>query len=427
MKEISKIEFDGYKYIDGGVCAAKGFKAGGVYAGIKKSPTLDGNDTPLKAKNDLGMIEAEVLCNAAAVYTQNKVKGAPIIVTKQNLAATGGKAKAVIVNSKNANTCNLDGEEKAKRMCELTAQQLGCDAEEVIVASTGVIGEVLPIEPIEKAVPSLAASLSENGNDEAALAIMTTDTFPKQVAVEFELDGKVCRLGGMAKGSGMIHPNMATTLNFVTTDCAVSSAMLQKALSEVVKVTYNCLSIDGDQSTNDMVSIMSSGLAGNDEITSEGADFEIFKQALYIVMMNMTRMLAKDGEGATKLIECTVSGAKNDETAIVIAKSVICSSLVKSMIFGEDANCGRIFCAIGYSDAEFDISKVSVDMRSAAGSIRAGENGFFKKFSEETAAAVLAEDEIYIDISVGDGEGKATAYGCDLTYDYVKINGDYRT
>lgn len=427
MKQITFKEFDGYKYIDGGVCAAKGFKAGGVYAGIKKAPTHNGNGTPIKAKNDLGMIEAQVLCNAAAVYTQNKVKGAPIIVTKRNLSATGGKAKAVIVNSKNANTCNADGEQKAMRMCELAAEQIGCAPEEVIVASTGVIGEVLPIEPIEKAVPSLAASLSFSGNDEAALAIMTTDTFPKQVAVEFEVGGKVCRLGGMAKGSGMIHPNMATTLNFVTTDCAVSSAMLQKALSEVVMVTYNCLSIDGDQSTNDMVSVMSSGLAENAEITAEGADFDAFKQALYIVMMNMTRMLAKDGEGATKLIECTVTGAADDETAIVIAKSVICSSLVKSMIFGEDANCGRIFCAIGYSDAEFDISKVSVDMRSAVGSIRAGENGFYKAFSEETAAAVLAEDEIYIDISVGDGSGKATAYGCDLTYDYVKINGDYRT
>lgn len=427
MKQISFKDYKGYKYIDGGVCAAKGFKAGGTYAGIKKSPTQDGNDTAIKMKNDLGMIEADVLCNAAAVYTQNKVKGAPILVTKANLAATGGKAKAVIVNSKNANTCNADGEEKARRMCELTAENLGCKPEEVIVASTGVIGQILPIEPFEKHVPLLAKQLSENGNDEAALAIMTTDTFPKQVAVEFTCGGKTCHLGGMAKGSGMIHPNMATTLNFVTTDCAVSSEMLQKALSAVVKVTYNCLSVDGDQSTNDMVALMANGLAGNAEITAEGDDFSAFAQALYIVMVNMTRMLAKDGEGATKLLECTVSGAKDIDTAITVAKSVVCSSLLKAAMFGEDANWGRVLCAVGYADAEFDINAVDVKFISSGGTVHVCENGAGIPFSEEEASKVLAADEILVEVSIGNGDGKATAYGCDLTYDYVKINGDYRT
>jgi glutamate N-acetyltransferase/amino-acid N-acetyltransferase len=418
MKTVTFKEFDGYKYVGGGVCAARGFRAGGVYAGIKNNPTK---------KNDLGMIQSDVLCNAAAVYTQNKVKGAPVLVTKKHLAATGGKAKAVIVNSKNANTCNADGEEKAAKMCELTAKMLGCKSEEVIVASTGVIGQVLPIEPIEKAMPMLTMSLCVSNNDAAAEAIMTTDTFPKQVAVEFTVGGKVCRLGGMAKGSGMIHPNMATTLNFITTDCAISVEMLQKALSEIVKITYNCLSIDGDQSTNDMVAIMSSGMAENAEITSTGEDFEVFKQALYIVMMNMTRMLAKDGEGATKLIECTVSGAKDVDTAITVAKSVVCSTLFKAAVFGEDANWGRILCAVGYADAEFDINEVDVTIGSAAGNIHVCENGAGVEFSEEIAAKVLAEDEITVDISIGGGDGKATAWGCDLTYDYVKINGDYRT
>lgn len=426
--KIDMPSFDGYKYISGGVCAALGFRAGGVYAGIKKSVNPDGNESPVaEKKNDLGMIQSDVLCNAAAVYTQNKVKGAPIIVTKNNLAATGGKAKAVIVNSKNANTCNADGEEKATKMCELTAKYLNCKPEEVIVASTGVIGQVLPIEPIEKAMPMLAMSLCVSNNEAAAEAIMTTDTYMKEVAVQFEIDGKTCRLGGMAKGSGMIHPNMATTLNFITTDCAISVEMLQKALSDVVKVTYNCLSIDGDQSTNDMVAVMASGMADNAEITADGENYEIFKKALYIVMMNMTRMLAKDGEGATKLLECTVSGAKDDDTAITVAKSVICSSLFKAAMFGEDANWGRILCAVGYADAEFDINRVAVSISSKSGKIDVCENGSGIDFSEEKAKEVLSEDEIAIDISLGGGDGKATAWGCDLTYDYVKINGDYRT
>lgn len=427
MKNITLKGFEGYKYVDGGVCASRGFRAGGVYAGIKRSPAHDGNDSPVKHKNDLGMIQSDKLCNTAAVYTQNKVKGAPITVTKRNLESTGGKARAVIVNSKNANTANPDGEEKARKMCELSAKMLGCKPEEVIVASTGVIGEILPIEPIEKAMPMLVMSLCYSNNDAAAEAIMTTDTFPKQTAVEFELNGKTCHVGGMAKGSGMIHPNMATTLNFITTDCAVSTETLQKALSDTVKITYNCLSIDGDQSTNDMVAVMSSGMAENAEITEENSDYEVFKQALYIVMMNLTRMLAKDGEGATKLIECSVTGAKDDETAVIAAKSVICSSLVKAMFFGEDANCGRFMCALGYAEADFDVEDIDISVSSAAGEISVCEKGNVVRFSEELAAKVLAEDEINVNISIGNGNGCATAWGCDLTYDYVKINGDYRT
>ena len=405
-------------FIDGGVCAAKGFKASGVYCGIKDNPTK---------KYDICMVVSDVLCNAAAVYTLNKVKGAPINVTKKNLEKTGGKAKAIIANSKNANTCNADGEEKAYKMCCLTAEALDIKPEEVIVASTGVIGQILPIEPIEKAMNPLTEKLSYNGNEEAATAIMTTDTVKKEVAVEFKLGDKVCHLGGMAKGSGMIHPNMATTLNFITTDAAISSEMLQKALSEIVKVTYNCLSVDGDTSTNDMVCVMANALAGNNEITAENSDFEVFKKALFTVMMNMTRMLAKDGEGATKLLECNVSGADNLDTAITVAKSVIRSPLLKCAMFGSDANWGRILCAVGYADAEFDINKVDVSISSAAGKIDVCKNGAGIEFSEDIAKTVLTEDEITIDISIGNGNGSATAWGCDLTYDYVKINGDYRS
>ncbi|MGN0642257.1 MAG: bifunctional glutamate N-acetyltransferase/amino-acid acetyltransferase ArgJ, partial [Huintestinicola sp.] len=345
----------------------------------------------------------------------------------KNLAATGGKAKAVIVNSKNANTCNADGEEKANEMCRLTAEALGIKQEEVIVASTGVIGQVLPIEPIVKAVPQLVEKLSYTGNIEAATAIMTTDTVKKEYAVEFEIGGRTCRMGGMAKGSGMIHPNMATTLNFITTDCAVSVPMLQKALSEIVKVTYNCLSVDGDQSTNDTCMLMSDGLAENPEITSEGADFDTFKAALYQVMANLTRMLAKDGEGATKLLTCVCSSAPDLDTAIIVAKSVIRSPLFKCAMFGSDANWGRVLCAIGYAEADFDISKVDVDLGSKAGRIAVCRSGAGVDFSEDEAKVILSEDEIDIFIELNSGSEKATAWGCDLTYDYVKINGDYRS
>lgn len=407
-----------FKIIDGGVCAAKGFKASGVYCAIKENPTK---------KNDIALIVSDVMCNAAGVYTSNKVKGAPVVVTKKNLEKSGGKAKAVIVNSKNANTCNADGEEKAEKMCSLAADALGIKPEEVIVASTGVIGQVLPIEPIVKAVPQLVEKLSYTGNVEAATAIMTTDTVKKEYAVEFEIGGKVCHLGGMAKGSGMIHPNMATTLNFITTDCAVSAPMLQKALSEIVKITYNCLSVDGDQSTNDTCMLMSNGLAENAEIAAEGAEFDTFKAALYQVMANLTRMLAKDGEGATKLLTCICSSAPDLDTAIIVAKSVIRSTLFKCAMFGADANWGRVLCAIGYAEADFDINKVDVDLGSRAGRIAVCRNGAGVDFSEDEAKKILTEDEIEIYIELNAGNAKATAWGCDLTYDYVKINGDYRS
>ena len=413
-----------FEFKDGGICAAKGFKANGTYCGIKK-PAND--DPSIKHKNDICLYTSDVVCNAAAVYTQNKVKGAPIIVTKANLEKSGNKAIAVIANSKNANTCNADGVEKANRMCELVANELNIPKEQVIVASTGVIGQILPIEPIEKAVPVLAKGLCYNKHLEAATAIMTTDTVKKEYAVEFDINGVKCTVGGMAKGSGMIHPNMATTLNFITTDCAIGSELLQKALSEIVKVTYNCLSIDGDTSTNDMVCLMANGLAFNDEITEEDEYFETFKAALYEVMANLTRMLAKDGERATKLLECITSGAKDKDTAITVAKSVVCSTLFKAAMFGEDANWGRVLCAIGYADAEFDINKVDVDLKSDKGEIAVCRNGAGVEFSEEKASEVLSEDEIYILINLNDGDEQATAWGCDLTYDYVKINGDYRT
>lgn len=413
MNEMNKFEV-----VEGGVCAAQGFRAAGVYAGIKENPTK---------KNDLGMIYSDYECNTACVYTQNKVKGAPILVTKSNLEKTGGKTRAVIVNSKNANTCNADGIEKAEAMCQLSAKALNIKPEEVVVASTGVIGQILPIEPIEKAMPELVMSLCVSQHLEAATAIMTTDTFAKEYAVTFEIDGKRCFMGGMAKGSGMIHPNMATTLNFITTDCAVSVAMLQKALSEIVKITYNCLSVDGDTSTNDMVSLMSSAQAGNDEITEENENYEIFKSALYQVMANLTRMLAKDGEGASKLLTCKCFGAPDLDTAITVAKSVICSPLFKCAMFGSDANWGRVLCAIGYAKAEFDITKVAVSLASKAGKVDVCENGAGIDFSEDIAKVVLSEDEIEILVYLNQGDINATAWGCDLTYDYVKINGDYRS
>lgn len=407
----------GFKKIDGGVCAAKGFLANGLNCGLNSN----------KDKNDLCLVFSEALCNAAAVYTQNKVKGAPITVTKKHLEKSGGKAQAVIANSKNANTCNADGVEKAERMCRLAASVLNIEPEKVIVASTGVIGKVLPIEPIENSIDSLAKGLSHTANEKAATAIMTTDTVKKEAAVQFEIDGVVCTLGGMAKGSGMIHPNMATTLNFITTDSAISSQLLQKALSDIVKVTYNCLSIDGDTSTNDMVSIMANGLAGNSEIVEENENYSIFKDALYEVLMTLTKMLAKDGEGATRMIECTCCGASDLDTAIIVAKSVVRSPLLKCAIFGSDANWGRILCAIGYAEADFDITKVDVDMRSRKGTIAVCRNGSGVEFSEDEAKTILLEDEIYIDINLHSGNTQAKAWGCDLTYDYVRINGDYRS
>jgi glutamate N-acetyltransferase/amino-acid N-acetyltransferase len=417
---INKVEFEGFKYIDGGVCAAQGFKANGIQCGLAHAGA-----SVTKKKNDLAVIIADKECNAAAVYTQNKVKGAPIQVTRNNIS--NGKARGVIVNSVNANTCNPDGIEKAEKMCELASKEFGLEPSDFIVASTGVIGQVLPIEPIEKAMPELCKNVKYDGNNAAIEAIMTTDTMPKEVAVEFEIGGKKCVIGGMLKGSGMIHPNMATTLSFITTDAAIAPEYLQRALSDVVKNTLNMVSIDGDQSTNDMCCVMANGLSGNDIISSENEEFDMFENALYVVMVNLARMMARDGEGATKLIECVCVGADDVKTAQTVAKSVITSSLFKTMIFGEDANCGRIMCAIGYSEADFDINKVSVVIGSAAGKIEACKDGSVIEFSEEEAKKILLEEEITVLITIGDGEYSAAAWGCDLTYDYVKINGDYRS
>lgn len=422
-------QIDGFKFVEGGVCAAKGFRANGVQCGLAHKPLSDsGEDNTLpaaKKKNDLAMIVADCECTAAAVYTTNKVKGAPILVTKEHIK--NGKARAVIVNSVNANTCNPDGVEKANKMCELTAKALGIDESDVIVASTGVIGQILPIEPIEKGIAPLVEGLTYDGNPRAVEAIMTTDTMPKEVAVEFELGGKTCTLGGMLKGSGMIHPNMATTLTFITTDADISPELLQRALSDNVRITLNRASVDGDTSTNDMVCVLASGTAGNKKVAHEDGDFEIFRSALYAVMVNLARMMARDGEGATKLVECTVKGAQTEQKAEIVAKSVITSSLFKTMIFGEDANAGRIYCAVGYAQAEFDINKVDIDMASKAGCIALGRKGCLVEFSEEKAKEILGEEVIEVIIDLGEGGASATAWGCDLTYDYVKINGDYRS
>ena len=401
--------------IKGGVCAAKGFTAGGVHCGIRKNRT----------KKDLSMIFSEVQANAAAVYTTNLVKGAPLTVTKKHLA--NGKAQAVLCNSGNANTCNADGVEIAEKMSALAAQALGILPEDMIIASTGVIGQPLDLTPIAAGIPALAAQCSAEGNADAAEGIMTTDTVMKEIAVEFTLGGKTCKLGGMAKGSGMIHPNMATMLVFLTTDAAISSEMLQKALSTDIADTFNMVSIDGDTSTNDMVSILANGMAGNPEITSDGEDFAQFMKALNTVTVYLCRMIAGDGEGATKLLEAKVTGAKSLSCAKTVAKSVICSSLIKAAMFGADANWGRVLCAIGYSGADVDVMKVDVAFRSNQGTVPVCKNGAGIEFSEEEAKKVLLEKEIEILIGLNSGDASATAWGCDLTYDYVKINGDYRT
>ena len=403
------------KIITGGVCAAKGFKANGIHCGIRKNRT----------KRDLALVVSDKKATAAAVYTTNLVKGAPLTVTKNHIS--DGYAQAVICNSGNANTCNANGIEIAEEMSVLVADNLGISAEDVVVASTGVIGQPLNIKPIAEGIEALAGGLSYDGSSTAAEAIMTTDTVDKQIAVEFNIGGKTCRMGGIAKGSGMIHPNMATMLVFITTDTAISSNMLQKALSGDIKNTFNMLSIDGDTSTNDMVTVLANGMAENEEIISEGEDFNTFMKALNTVTVNLCRMIAGDGEGATKLLECKVSGADSLDTAKTVAKSVVCSSLLKAAMFGADANWGRVLCAIGYSGAYVDVEKIDVSFVSNKGAILVCKNGAGVEFSEEKAKEILLEKEIEIAVSLGDGEYSATAWGCDLTYDYVKINGDYRT
>lgn len=402
-------------FIPGGVAAPQGFTAAGIHCGIRKN----------KSKRDLALISADCVCNAAAVYTQNLVCGAPITVTKQHLQ--DGTARAVICNSGIANTCNADGMEKARGMCELTAEALGISPAEVIVASTGVIGQPLDLRPVAQGMPRLAKELSKDGSDAAAQAIMTTDTRKKECALRFTLDGKPCVIGAISKGSGMIHPNMATMLCFITTDAAIAAPMLQKALAAAVADSFNMLSIDGDTSTNDMACIMASGRAGNREIDAQGDDFTLFTQMLSTLLIRIAREMARDGEGATKLVVCEVSGAKDREAARRVAKSVICSSLVKTAMFGADANWGRVLCAMGYAGAEIDVTKADVSFASPAGRVDVCKNGAGIPFSEEKAKQVLLEEEIKIDVRLHDGEAHAEAFGCDLTYDYVKINGDYRT
>ena len=397
-----------------GVTAPKGFKASGIHCGIRAN----------KTKKDLSLVVSEKRAAAAAVYTTNLVQGAPIAVCRAHLA--DGYAQAVICNSGIANTCNADGVEKAEAMCALVEQHTGVPAGDVIVASTGVIGQPLNLEPIERGMAALVEGLSEDSVP-AAEGIMTTDTICKEAAVTFTAGGKTCVIGGMAKGSGMIHPNMATMLVFITTDCAISPDMLQKALSEDIKDTFNMVSVDGDTSTNDMVSVMANGMAGNAMIEGPGVDYDAFRSALRMLSTHLCRLIAGDGEGATKLLECKVTGARDEAAAKQIAKAVICSSLTKAAMFGVDANWGRVLCAIGYAGAPVDITKTEVSFKSRAGEICVCRQGAGIPFSEQEAKKILLEDEIEILIGFQDGGGSATAWGCDLTYDYVKINGDYRT
>lgn len=400
--------------IEGGVSAAKGFLSSGVHCGIRKN----------KSKRDLALIYSEKRAAATAVYTKNLVKGAPLRVTREHLK--DGYARAIICNSGNANTCNSNGREIALETSALLAKELNISEKDVVVASTGVIGQKMTIDPIKAGIPMLKSALGKN-SAEAAEGIMTTDTRLKEIAVKFTVGGRECRIGGIAKGSGMIHPDMATMLCFITTDCAISPEMLQKALSTDVSETFNMVSVDGDTSTNDMVVVLANGMAENPEITAEGEDFTEFMKALNTVTVYLCRKIASDGEGATKLIECKVSGAKDLPTAKTVAKSVICSSLTKAALFGADANWGRVLCAIGYSKADVDVDKINVSFASEEGKILVCENGAGVDFSEEKAKKILLADEVEILIDLKSGDYCSTAWGCDLTYDYVKINGDYRT
>lgn len=404
------------KLIDGGVCAPLGFSANGVLAGIK----------PGRTKNDLALIYSEKPCSVGAVFTSNLVKAEPVKLSREHVKT--GRAQAVIANSGNANACTgAKGAENALRMARAAANALSVAETDVIVCSTGVIGQQINIDVIEKALPKLKEGLSRSGNVAAREAIMTTDTVYKEVAVETTIGGKTVRIGTMAKGSGMIHINMGTMLGFITTDCAISSEMLQAALSESIKGTYNCVSVDGDTSTNDTLSILANGMAGNAEIKAKGADYDAFLAALNEVNTMMARKIAADGEGAERLIECTVQGASSVEVARKLAKSVISSSLVKAAFFGADANWGRILCAMGYSGEFFDQTKTSVSFTNSKGTIDVCKDGADLPFDEDKAKIVLGEKEVKILITLKDGNASGTAWGCDLTYEYVKINGDYRT
>jgi glutamate N-acetyltransferase/amino-acid N-acetyltransferase len=403
------------EYVANGVCAAKGFKASGVHVGFRKN----------KKKRDLALIYSEVPCNAAAVYTKNKVKSAPIRVNQEHLR--DGRARAVICNSGNANTCAPNGMEIARGVCRLAAEALGIDEKDVVVCSTGVIGEPIYLEPFAEGIPRAARKLSRQGSEAAAHAIMTTDKVIKEVAVSFTIGGKVCYMGGIAKGSGMINPNMATMLSFITTDAAIDAAILQRALDADILDSFNQISVDGDTSTNDTVAILANGMAGNEAITGEGAAFDAFCEALRAVSAHLSRSIARDGEGASKLLECLVSGAPDRVLARKVSKTVIQSELVKTAIFGEDANWGRVLCAVGYSDADFDAERVDIVLSSAAGAVEVCKQSLACAFDEDQAKKVLSEAEIQLRVNLNQGAEEAVAYGCDMTYDYVRINGRYRT
>jgi glutamate N-acetyltransferase/amino-acid N-acetyltransferase len=406
---------DETKKIPGGVCAPKGFKASGMHCGLYKRPD----------KKDVALIVSDKTAVCAAVYTRNKVRAAPVEVTRENLS--NGSARAVICNSRNANACTPDGYEKAKAICRIAADALGVAGNDVVVASTGIIGQSIDITPIEANIAALTAALSADGSGDAADAIMTTDTVKKEIALSVDIDGTAIKIGAIAKGSGMIHPDMATMLAFITTDADISDIMLSKALNRAVRATFNMVSVDGDTSTNDMAVVMAHGLAGNMPINKEGRSFDLFADALMRVCVYLARMIASDGEGATKLLECRVAGATSVFDARKLARAVISSSLVKTAMFGADANWGRVLCAMGYSGAAFDPLKTDISFMSAAGSVTVCENGAGLAFDEETARRVLLEREIQISINTRNGGCAAVAFGCDLTYDYVKINGDYRT
>ena len=421
------------KFIDGGVCAPQGFTANGMRVGIKASRKI----------NDTALVYSEVPCNAAGVFTQNRVQSESVKLAKKFIA--DGRAQAAIEISGNANTCTgAQGAENALRMAKAAAGALGIKTEDVIVYSTGVIGAQFDVTKVENNIETLKAGLSKKGHEEARVAIMTTDTHFKECAVEFTVGGKLCKMGTMCKGSGMIHINMGTMLSFITTDCAISSRMLDKALKSSILGTYNCVSVDGDTSTNDTLTIMANGMAGNAEITSEGADYDTFLAALNKMNTVMAKKIAADGEGATRLVECNVNGAKTVEAARGLAKEIICSSLVKAAMFGADANFGRFLCAMGYSGIEFDPDKVSIWFTSKSNSNRYFENyddfevhgdnilqvykdGVPLDFAEDVAKKIMSEQAVEILVQCGEGNASGTAWGCDLTYDYVKINGDYRT
>ena len=406
-----------FKSIPGGICAPKGFSAAGVHCGIRHN----------HSKLDLALIKADVRCAGAGCYTTNKVYGAPITVDREHLK--DGYAQAIVVNSGNANTCAPNGVQLAKDTCDIVAKELGIRADDVLPSSTGVIGQAMSIEPFARGIPEAAAKLAadEAGSHDAATAIMTTDTHPKEIALEFAVGGKAVRIGAIAKGSGMIHPNMGTMLSFITTDCAITHEMLTDALQENVKKTYNRVTVDGDTSTNDMCIVLANGMAGNTLIEWQDEEYQAFCKALNEVNTRLARQIAADGEGATKLVTCTVKNSRSEEAAERLAKAVVGSNLVKAAMFGADANWGRVLCAMGYSKAPFRPEYVSVAFESAAGSVAVCDKGAALDFDEELAKKVLSESEVTIAVDVNEGEDSATAWGCDLTYDYVKINGDYRT